>query len=259
MAGITEGKSAWEIIQGAPALASAVAGLSLVVSVAYELGYTSAIDARLITLFSIQDSITIALHFVPLMALSIGVAEVVTRVFPRAPVNADVRCRRDQTRQWICTFIALCGLILLIFTTERFLAIVFLVGAGPLAFINPRTRTRSERWAAVLIFLIFSAFAAGGQRATDELHSEKTPFKIDGTPYQILIAGAELLVVRDTPGHVAVLSRSEVKRIETVVSEVKPWVDLRRWFKRAAAPTKMEPAFDPKVQESAPAPTGSTP
>ncbi len=223
-------------VRDIPLAISVVAALSIALSIAYELGYLLAIDYNLPSLFSVQDAVVGALHFVPFGLFFVVCAFVVLGML--VSIHGISEVKQSKWLDRVTTLLPLLGAAFLLLATPfRFYGVLMIVSAlvdFAIGVINRRFPSQRQPLLAIvgICWSLSAAFCIGGERASGQLASKVYDYEISteaGPPISadLLKSGSDYFLVRATDSTVTVIPSSQVKKIEVKkIEAARPWLPL---------------------------------
>ena len=222
----------------------ALAAGSIIASISYHVGYLLRIDGRLISFFSIQDVVASTQAVVPVIALiglfSVGFAMVTTK--KRSPTAKEV----TEAQKKLGIFIAAVMTFALVISSFQvdiamgIFALLMLIMGMLIIYLTKQQRVGAASFyfcAMLLLIALFPFAIFGSNNAEVDLLSDRRPHRITvgskTSDVLILLANAEILIVRDDPRIVRVIPRrliNEIKILE-VGKPTKSGALTRLWQK----------------------------
>lgn len=241
------------------AIVGLLAAGSIIACISYALGYIFTVDFRLVSLFSLQDVISIGLPAVPLIAMffifGLAVMPLVTGMFkdlaparpPRSPESFPIirQPKEESSARPSLGFpiFAVCLVAFIVFFGNRtmglFLGIVY---ALIIVFERLMSKRRSlpasfALFVAILIFVFFPFALFGAFNAERDLESSRRNYHIvlQGESQDVLLmaANTDILLVRDDLRTVRIIPRRLVTEITVFeIGDVHPWFSIPQIWKK---------------------------
>lgn len=224
------------------ALVGMLATGSIIACVSYALGYIFTVDFRLISLFSLQDVISIGLPTVPLVATALVIFSILVVSFSNYEIPSMTESDAEAEHQkllakykeakktkpfgWASLQLIVGGLLLFflfLFFTSLVSAVVFGIVFGLLVLSDYLMRTNRAYRAGVVLFVaaivcVLYPFAVfGAMRAEIDLRSSNRNYRVvfEGKPIDglLMVANSEVIVLRDDYRFVRIIPRRLVSEI----------------------------------------------